>query len=231
MRFNEHFPFYFLLEEDLQTFDNFLKFLNEQKMEKVYRSCKDQDSSPGHKGVIIYFMLYTGKGDKGKTKIFACDQRLSKSSAIAEALGTLDEINSYLGIVKVKISDQPVISIIQEIQENLFIIQAGIAGADKNIGEEKIREVEDLIAGIEKEIPPINSFLISGVCIESAELDFARTLVRRAERRVVAVVEEGMIKISTYAIAYLNRLSSLLYALARLSAHKSGINEQSPSYK
>ena len=48
MRFNEHLPFYFLLEEDLQTFDNFLEFPNEQKMEKVYRICKIQDSSPGH---------------------------------------------------------------------------------------------------------------------------------------------------------------------------------------
>ena len=131
--------------------------------------------------------------------------------------------------------------IIQEMQENLFIIQAEIAGAEKIIGEEKIREAEDLIAGIEKEIPPITSFIIPGVSIESAELDFARTLVRQAERRVVAVAEEshsaeasrdkGWPKISSNTLAYLNRLSSLLYALARLSAHKSGIIEGSPSYE
>jgi cob(I)alamin adenosyltransferase len=116
-------------------------------------------------------------------------------------------------------------------QENIFIIQVEVAGVDKTVGEEKIREVEDLIAGIEKGIPPINSFIIPGVSIESAELDFARTLVRKVERRLVAVSEENAVKISANTLAYLNRLSSLLYALARLSAYKSGINESAPSYK
>ena len=195
-------------------------------------------------------MLYTRKGDDGKTSAFACDQRFSKSSAIAEALGSLDETNSFLGVVKAKLAERNITlfsvgperaaDIIQEMQENLFIIQAEVAGADKTVGGEKIREVEDLIAGIEKEIPPITSFIIPGVSIESAELDFARTLVRQAERRAVAVSEEshsaealrdgGFPKISANSFTYLNRLSSLLYALARLSAHKSGINESAPSY-
>ena len=175
------------------------------------------------------------------TGTFGCDQRLSKSSAVAEALGALDEANSFLGIVKAKLAERNITlysvgperaaDIIQEMQENLFIIQAEVAGADKALGEEKIREAEDLIAGIEKEIPPVTSFVIPGVSIESAELDFARTIVRRAERRVVAVAEEGLVKIGSNTLAYLNRLSSLLYALARLSAHKSGINESAPSYE
>ncbi|OHA46038.1 MAG: ATP:cob(I)alamin adenosyltransferase [Candidatus Taylorbacteria bacterium RIFOXYD2_FULL_36_9] len=169
-------------------------------------------------------MLYTKKGDEGTTKIFNCDQRISKSSAIAEALGSLDETNSFLGIVKAKLAERNItlfsvgperaVDIIQEMQENLFIIQAEVAGAGKTIGEEKIREEEDLMSGIEKEIPPITSFIISGVTIESAELDFARTLVRQTERRVVKVKEEGLVKVSTNTLAYLNRLSSLLYALA-----------------
>jgi len=195
-------------------------------------------------------MLYTRKGDDGKTGAYHCDQRFSKSSAIAEALGSLDETNSFLGIVKAKLAERNITlysvgperaaDIIQEMQENIFIIQAEVAGADKTVGEEKIREAEDLIAGIEKEIPPVTSFIIPGVSIESAELDFARTLVRQAERRVVAVLEstseadsdrENLIKISANTLAYLNRLSSLLFALARLSAYKSGINESAPSYK
>jgi cob(I)alamin adenosyltransferase len=186
-------------------------------------------------------MLYTRKGDDGKTSAYHCDQRFSKSSAIAEALGSLDETNSFLGIVKAKLAERNITlysvgperaaDIIQEMQENLFIIQAEVAGADKTVGEEKIREAEDLIAGIEKEIPPITSFVIPGVSIESAELDFARTLVRQAERRAVAVSEEGLAKVSANSFAYLNRLSSLLFALARLSAYKSGIQENSPSYK
>ena len=146
-----------------------------------------------------------------------------------------------LGILKAKLAERNITlfsvgperaaDIIQEMQENLFIIQAEVAGADKTVGEEKIREVEDLIAGIEKEIPPITSFVIPGVSIESAEIDFARTLVRKAERRVVAVNLEGFIKVSDNTLAYLNRLSSLLFALARLSAHKSGINESAPTYE
>jgi cob(I)alamin adenosyltransferase len=185
-------------------------------------------------------MLYTKKGDDGKTSAFHCDQRISKSSAIAEALGSLDEVNSFLGIVKAKLAERNItlfsvgpgaVDIIQEMQENLFIIQAEVGGADKEIKKTKISEIEKIIDKIEKELPPIKTFFLSGATFLSAELDFARTLARRAERRVVAVSEEGLIKISTYTMMYLNRLSTLLYALARLSAHKSGINEQSPSYK
>jgi cob(I)alamin adenosyltransferase len=175
-------------------------------------------------------MLYTGKGDNGQTKIFHCNQSLSKSSVVAEALGTLDEVNSYLGVIKAKAEEQNV-EIVQRIQENLFIIQAEVAGADKKLNKKEILKIEKIINAIEKELPPIKSFFISGATVLSAEFDFARTLVRRAERRVVAAAEEGKVKVSPNTLTYLNRLSSLLYALARLSAHKSGIQENSPSYK
>jgi cob(I)alamin adenosyltransferase len=173
-------------------------------------------------------MLYTRKGDKGMTGVFGCDQKLSKSSAVAEALGCLDEANSYLGIVKTKFSDSR--KLIHGMQENLFIIQAEVAGADKKILKNKISAMEKAINSIEKELPPVKTFFISGATLVSAELDFARTLVRRAERRAVAVAEEGLVKISPETLIYLNRASSLLYALARQSAHESGINEQSPEY-
>lgn len=175
-------------------------------------------------------MLYTKDGDSGKTKIFDCDQKLSKSSAVAEALGALDEVNSFLGIVKSKIGAKDK-KTIHEMQENLFIIQAEVAGADKKIVKDKISAMEKMIDGIEKELPPINTFFIAGATEIESVLDFARTLVRRAERRVVAVSEEGLVKISKSTLSYLNRLSSLLYALARQAAHKSGINESAPGYK
>lgn len=182
-------------------------------------------------------MLYTRKGDNGSTKTFGCDQRISKSSAIAEALGSLDEANSFLGIVKtlegidkLMISTASFKEIIHQIQENLFIIQAEVAGAEKTIGEEKVKAVEMIIADIEKILPPIKTFFISGGTNIASAFDFSRTLARRAERRVVAVSEEGLVKVGPHTLAYLNRLSSLLYALARLSNHKSGINERSPIY-
>jgi cob(I)alamin adenosyltransferase len=176
-------------------------------------------------------MLYTRKGDKGKTQIFGCNQKLSKSSVIAEALGTLDEANSFLGVIKSKTIDKKLGTVINNVQENLFIIQAEVAGADKRITRTKVLELEKIINQIEKELPPIKSFFISGASETSALFDFARTLARRAERRAVQVAEEGVAKVGPETLAYLNRLSSLLYALARQSAHKSGFREAIPKYK
>ena len=184
-------------------------------------------------------MLYTRKGDGGTTKTFGCDQRISKSSSIAEALGSLDEINSFLGLCKVKsgenkkfkIENRKFAEIIHDIQQTLFIIQAELAGADKKVSEEKVIGLEILIDTVEKTLPPIKTFFISGGTELAATFDIARTIARRAERRVVAVSEEGQRQIGPETLKYLNRLSSILYALARLSNHLSGIVEQSPSYR
>jgi len=171
------------------------------------------------------------------TTIFGCDQRISKSSAITEALGALDETNSFLGLCKVnkkavsfKLSVISFSEIIHHVQQNLFIIQAEIAGSKKTIEKNKIKEIEKIIDAIEKTLPLIKTFFISGGTELAALFDVARTIARRAERRVVEVNEEGKVKIGVNSLSYLNRLSSLLYALARLTNHKSGITEQIPDY-
>ena len=184
-------------------------------------------------------MLYTRKGDNGKTSLFSakggpasgwgCDQKISKSSNITEALGALDEANSFCGVCKSKISDIKIKDIINRIQNDLFIVQAQLAGADKKIKEGEVKYVEEIISDIEKQLPEIKSFLISGANEMSANFDFARTLVRRAERRVVAVHEEGIAKIDSETLVFMNRLSSLLYAFARYTANKDGI-ETAPKY-
>ncbi len=185
-------------------------------------------------------MLYTRKGDGGTTKTLACDQRISKSSASAEALGTLDETNSFLGFLRASAGDQTFeitgkkilyADVVFEVQKNLFIVQAELAGADKSIVEEKVKHVEEIVDGIEKELPPISSFFISGSTRLGGMFDFARTLSRRAERRVVQVKEEGTVNISLPTAQYLNRLSSLLYALARIASHSAGKTEIAPDYK
>lgn len=185
----------------------------------------------------ILYMLYTRKGDGGTTKTFGCDQRVSKSSAVAEALGTLDECNSFLGVCKTnERAKDPLLEgysfagMIDWVQQNLFIVQAHIAGADKTIAQEKITHMEQAIDAIEKELPPIRTFFVSGGTPLAAQFDFARTLARRAERRVVGVSEEEKTKIAPEILVFLNRLSSLLYALARLANHRSGITEESPHY-
>ena len=118
-----------------------------------------------------------------------------------------------------------------DIQKNLFIIQAEVAGSAMSITEDKIKEIEVVIDWIEKELPPIKTFFISGGSEIAVFFDIARTIARRAERRVIGVADEGKIQISDFTKAYLNRLSSLLYAFARLSNYKFGIKEEGPDYK
>lgn len=182
-------------------------------------------------------MLYTRKGDKGTTKVFGCNQRISKNSAIAEALGSLDECNSFLGICKTnpdaknRLSEKDSFAdTIDWIQQDLFIVQAHIAGAEKTILPEKIVRMESVIDTIEKELLPIKTFFISGGTPLAAQFDFARTLARRAERRAVSVSEGKKTKVDASVLVFLNRLSSLLYALARFANHKSGIREIPPHY-
>lgn len=199
-------------------------------------------SSPGHR--LDMPTLYTGKGDGGTTKTFGPNQqRISKATELPEALGTLDELNSFIGLAKIRakqVQDSGITvgrksyaisAILRDVQETLFIVQAEVAGAPKKVGKAKVTHVEKLIAVIEGVIPPVVSFSIAGGTEVSALLDVARTLARRAERRVVGVHELGLRTLSPHTRAYLNRLSSLLFALARLANHKSGIAEENPTYK
>jgi len=184
-------------------------------------------------------MLYTRKGDGGTTKDFKSgpSARKSKSSCQTEALGALDELNSFLGVVKVKaeianwsVNGKTPTDILWWAQNCLFSVQAEVAGADKRVGQEKVAEMEGWIDWIERELPPISTFFISGGTELAALLDVSRTLARKAERRVVAGTESGELQIDPATLAFLNRLSSLLYALARLTNHKSGIKERPPTY-
>ena len=138
-------------------------------------------------------MLYTGKGDNGTTRVFGCEERISKASDIPEALGALDELNSFVGFCKVKAKstgDPEVIladkklqtsSILRAVQENLFILQAEVAGAPKSLGKEKIEEMEKMVKAIEQQIPPITTFLIAGGTELSALLDVAPPSLSKAK--------------------------------------------------
>ena len=176
--------------------------------------------------------LFTGKGDGGTTKTFGCNQqRISKSSLVPEALGALDELNAFLGFVKMRSTSEPRITdALRATQETLFIVQAEVAGADKRVGEGVVKQVEELVNAIEKEISPIKGFSIAGGTELSALLDVARTLARRAERRLIAAVEANAVAPSKETMAYMNRLSSLLFALARLANHLAGVAEENPRY-
>lgn len=207
-------------------------------------------------------MLYTRKGDEGTTKTLDTPkgQRISKSSCQTESLGTLDELNSFLGLLKVKaqksrleVSGMDCYEVVHGVQKNLFIVQAELAGAMKSIENRKVTDVEALIDTIEKSLPPIKTFFISGGTELAAMFDICRTIARRAERQCVAYNEvanevgalpipprpsgeasltsEYMLRpLSKTTMSYLNRLSSLLYALARFSNHAHSVEEIPPDY-
>lgn len=184
--------------------------------------------------------LFTGKGDDGTTKTFGDNQRISKHSSVINALGALDELNSFLGLCKVRsssVSDLPdtkhertYAAILHDIQQDLFIIQAELAGADKAIEEAKVEQLSSLINRIEKQMPPIQTFFVPGGTELAALLDVARTQARRTERLLVAVADEGAAPLQEATKAYINRLSSVLYALARLANHQAGHDEEPPTY-
>ena len=178
--------------------------------------------------------LFTGKGDKGTTKLFDSAPgeagRITKASAVPEALGALDELNAFLGLVKMHPgAPERITSGLRLMQEVLFIVQAEVAGADKRVAEGTAEALANTVNEIEKEIPPITGFSIAGGTELSAKLDVARTIARRAERRVTAAELAGR-PISEGAKAFLNRLSSLLFAYARLANHQAGIKEENPRY-
>lgn len=175
-------------------------------------------------------MFYTRSGDKGQTNVFGCRKsagwRISKSSPKIEALGALDELNSLLGVCKVKSRnfEHSVFKILEDAQNDLFIIQGRVAGGDNKIKKNRIIEIEKIIDGIEKKLPKIENFIIAGGTELSVLLDYARAVARRAERRVAAIKKE----VGLDSLKYLNRLSSLLFALARFVNKR--IKEKKPRY-
>jgi len=177
------------------------------------------------------------------TTFFGSAEQYPKSALRVESLGVLDELNSFLGFCKVKAAhvQHPVLhmsmkEVLEQVQHDLFTAQAEIGGAGERLTEEKVTWLEAQIAVIEKELPPITTFFLAGGTELAALLDVARTIARRAERRLVSFRHDAAMigaekgRPSGYTIAYLNRLSSLLYACARLVNHLAGEKEPAPTY-
>lgn len=182
--------------------------------------------------------LYTKKGDDGTTGLFGSKGRISKTSPITEALGTLDELNAVIGVCRAKYDTHgitvlglPASDVLFDVQQHLFIIQAELAGADKHIDQAKIDWLEQTTDGIESGLEPITTFLLPGASELSSFVDLARTVARRAERRVVEVADEGVTEIHSETLAYCNRLSSLLYAMVRLTNDVLDKDENAPTYQ
>ena len=170
-------------------------------------------------------MLYTRKGDRGTSGLFGTKERFPKESPVYDALGTLDELNALLGVCFALSKRKEV----GAVQQHLFIIQAELAGAKKSIIEEQVTQLEHMTDTLEAMVPHQGSFVVSGSTKMSALFDYARAVSRRAEREVIKARYISTCSPATYA--YLNRLSSLLFALARHESAKAGIVEQTPRYE
>jgi cob(I)alamin adenosyltransferase len=165
------------------------------------------------------------------TGLFGTKKRFPKSASIYDALGTLDELNSLLGVCTARCRAEKrttldIAEAIQNVQQCLFVAQAELAGAQKSITQGQIDTLEHIIDTIEGVAGNPHAFVISGATELSGLLDYARAVSRRAERAVL----KSRAALSPTTRTYLNRLSSLLYALARSATARAGITEISPSY-
>jgi cob(I)alamin adenosyltransferase len=181
--------------------------------------------------------LFTGKGDTGTTTLFGCNgARVSKSDPIFEALGMLDELNTIVGWCVVACpshfvaEDKPVATLLSDVQDHLFTIQAEVAGADKAVPLSHVEDMSDLIDAIGEKLPEIKTFLVPGGTELASRLDIARAVSRRVERRVIAIHESHERSTSEGSRAYLNRLSSFFFALGRLANQESRRAEYPPRY-
>ncbi len=158
--------------------------------------------------------ISTKTGDKGSTSLWS-GERVKKNHLRVEAYGTIDELNSVISEAKHVVKSSGVLKIIIEIQNDLF----RVGGALATVGEYKYPLIEEDILRItayvhefEKEVS-FKGFVIPGSTIQSAKLDTCRTIARRAERRILALEEHE--SISPLIVQYVNRLSDLIYILAR----------------
>jgi len=176
--------------------------------------------------------IYTKTGDGGETGLFG-GGRVSKDHPRVEAYGDVDELNAAIGLAR-SIEMMPRIDeVLVPLQRDLFAIGALLATPDRekmkkqlekaSIDDRRIAELEHAIDDGDRELEPLTSFIVPGGTPKAAALHVARTVCRRAERRVIALPPTE--EIPPIVLVYLNRLSDLLFTLARVANHRAGAGE------
>ncbi|RCW45660.1 MULTISPECIES: cob(I)yrinic acid a,c-diamide adenosyltransferase [unclassified Halanaerobium] len=161
--------------------------------------------------------IATKRGDRGNTSLLS-GERITKSDPQVEAYGVIDELNSWLGLARVKCEDADIKQIIFKVQKDLFIVAAELASLGR---EPKDKLKQEHLAFLEAELDSYQSdfnlsgFIVPGESEVGSLLDICRTICRRAERRTIAAEEEKDIEFSEILHSYINRLSDLIYILSR----------------
>jgi cob(I)alamin adenosyltransferase len=173
--------------------------------------------------------IYTRTGDAGDTSLFD-GTRVRKHDPRVDAYGEVDETNAWLGLARAAGLDPALDAEIVRLQRDLFALGAQLADpADKLaprvtkavLSDDDVVRLEQLIDALEEELPPLRRFILAGGTPAGAALHVARTVCRRAERRMVALDPP----IDLVLIRYINRLSDLLFVLARVANHRGGVAE------
>jgi cob(I)alamin adenosyltransferase len=177
--------------------------------------------------------LYTKTGDAGETSLFG-GGRVPKHHVRVHAYGEVDELNAALGVARATEPRDLEADLLAQIQQDLFAIGGQLATPDPDkvgtaltkalIDERRIATMEDAMDRAETVLPPLTAFVIPGGTLKSAALHVARTVCRRAERAVVALHERE--PVPEIILVYLNRLSDLLFTLARLANQRGGVADR-----
>ena len=174
--------------------------------------------------------IYTRTGDQGDTSLIG--SRVRKDDPRVVAYGEVDELNAAIGLAKAETAEAPLLDLLRGIQKDLFAIGARLADPASRALEARgkapvtagrIDELERAIDEAEADLPPLRSFILPGGSRLGASLHVARTVCRRAERCVVSLAAQT--SVDPLVLVYLNRLSDLLFVLARLSNHRAGCAE------
>ena len=159
--------------------------------------------------------IATKTGDRGETSLLT-GERVRKNDKRVEAYGTMDELNSFLGDAKHYCTKNNFKQLIESIQADLFKVCAELASGSGSIGDQvtnsDVENISNLLTGIEKELD-LNGFVLPGNSPGSAKLDICRSVARRGEREIISLAES--VNINNSIIKYVNRLSDLLFVMAR----------------
>ena len=172
----------------------------------------------------------TGTGDTGYTGLLG-NERVPKYDPRPDTFGTVDEATSALGLARAMANDANVKEIIYQIQQELYLLMGELATTPENyekmglhVTVEHVRRLEQVEEDLKQEVEIPNKFIIPGDTPVGAALDLARTIIRRAERMAVKLLHDGVIQ-NAEVVRYLNRLSDLIFVLARYVEVKSSLAE------
>ena len=179
--------------------------------------------------------IYTRTGDSGETGLFD-GTRVPKNDIRVSAYGEVDELNAWLGFARASLDDDELRAMLERIQRDLFAIGARLADpahriADRvakaaAVGDQDVARLEQWIDALESDLPPLRRFILAGGSPAGASLHVSRTVCRRAERAMVALERAlGAEAFEAPLLVYVNRLSDLLFTMARAANHRSDATE------